>query len=261
MRGWCRVVFCRGLLYPVWAWFALSSLLLASSPAHAGTATTNQSPQQAAQAPQPYLRDCAWCHGPAGEGTNRGPTLRDVGAASADFNLRTGRMPIDSADEPPRRSEPAYSAGEIEQMVAFIGSLGSGPEIPSIDPQRGDLGLGAELYRDNCAACHSVTGVGGAVPQGNIAPTLVGVSSLDVAEAMLIGGEGTFTGSMPVFGPDVFDDHEFHSVLRYVEYLQSPEHRGGAPLGRTGPVGEGMVLLGMALPALLLFMFWAGSRK
>lgn len=237
------------------AGFAL--LLYAGGPVHAAT-----SPEPGGDsAPLPYVRDCAWCHGQSGEGTNRGPSLRDVGAASADFNLRTGRMPIGAVDEAPRRSEPAYSANEIEQMVSFIAGLGEGPAIPAVDPDSGDLALGAELFRDNCAACHSVTGAGGAMAQGNFAPSLVGSTPLDVAEAMLIGGEGTFTGSMPVFGPEMFDDHEMNSVLRYVEYLQEPQHAGGAALGRTGPVGEGLVALGIAVPALILFMRWAGSRR
>lgn len=243
-----------------WAALGLLPILALLQPAHAATAAPGE-PEESGQAPATYLRDCARCHGPAGEGTNRGPALREVGAASADFNLRTGRMPIEEPDQRPRRSEPAYSPREIERMVEFIAGLGSGPEVPSVEPERGDLALGAELFRDNCAACHSVTGTGGAMAQGDIAPTLVGTSPLDVAEAMLIGGDGTFTGSMPTFDSDVFDRQQVNSIVRYVGYLQDTGQRGGASLGRSGPVGEGLVALGIAVPALVLFMYWAGSRK
>lgn len=234
-------------------------ILLICAPG-AQAATQNAEPPPPEQAPQPYMRDCAWCHGPRGEGTNRGPALAGVGAASTDFNLRSGRMPIEEPHEPPRRSEPVYDAGEIDQITRYVAGLGDGPAIPDIRPESGDIGLGAELYRDHCAACHSVTGSGGALSAGNISPSLIGIPPLEVAEAMIIGGEGTFTGSMPVFGPEVLDEHQFNSVLRYVEYLQDPQHRGGASLGGTGPVGEGFVVLFLALPVLIWFMRWAGSR-
>ncbi len=47
-----------------------------------------------------YLQSCAACHGPGGAGTADGPPLVGVGAASADFVLRTGRMPLSAPDAP-----------------------------------------------------------------------------------------------------------------------------------------------------------------
>src|SRR5690349_1235113 len=47
-----------------------------------------------------FLRDCAWCHGKEGGGSQFAPSLKDVGTAAADFMLRTGRMPLQSADQP-----------------------------------------------------------------------------------------------------------------------------------------------------------------
>jgi ubiquinol-cytochrome c reductase cytochrome c subunit len=41
-----------------------------------------------------YLQSCAACHGPGGVGSAAGPPLIGVGAAAADFMLRTGRMPL-----------------------------------------------------------------------------------------------------------------------------------------------------------------------
>jgi ubiquinol-cytochrome c reductase cytochrome c subunit len=41
-----------------------------------------------------YRASCAGCHGQAGEGTQRAPSLIGVGAAAADFYLQTGRMPL-----------------------------------------------------------------------------------------------------------------------------------------------------------------------
>ena len=45
-----------------------------------------------------FLVGCAYCHGQNGEGTAQGPDLRRVGAASADFQLSTGRMPNTAPD-------------------------------------------------------------------------------------------------------------------------------------------------------------------
>src|SRR2546427_11379122 len=56
-----------------------------------------------------YLRDCAWCHGNQADGTTRGPSLIGVGAASADFELSTGRMPLTKVEEEPERRTPHYT--------------------------------------------------------------------------------------------------------------------------------------------------------
>src|SRR4029077_19949896 len=44
-----------------------------------------------------YSARCASCHGSEGQGTALGPPLIGVGAAAADFQLRTGRMPFSGA--------------------------------------------------------------------------------------------------------------------------------------------------------------------
>ena len=107
-----------------------------------------------------YQQDCAWCHGADGGGTANGPSLVGVGAASADFMLRTGRMPISSAEEAPQRTRPMYASDQIAALDGFVASLGAGPAIPTIDPMAGRLGEGQQLYEIHCAACHSSTGAG-----------------------------------------------------------------------------------------------------
>lgn len=215
-----------------------------------------------------YQRDCAWCHGSTGEGTSFGPDLNDAldGGAYTHFMLETGRMPLEDPDANAVRGEPRYDEAEIDAIVAHVETFGgTGPDVPTIDPAAGDLARGAELYLDDCAACHSSTGAGGALTSGQVVPDLYHTSPLAVAEAILVGPGcpnasrtcGPGEGAMPRFE---LGDDDLSSVVRYVEYLQDPIDEGGAPIGRIGPVAEGAVGLAVALGLLLLLVRWIGTR-
>jgi ubiquinol-cytochrome c reductase cytochrome c subunit len=212
-----------------------------------------------------YLRDCAWCHGAAGGGTERGPDLVSGtnGAAFTDFMLSTGRMPIDSPDDASVRREPAYSQSEIGAITEYVAGLGGpGPDVPAPTPEFGDLAGGQLLYLENCAACHSTTLIGGALTtqpsasggSGN-APSLRHSSAVEIEEAMLVG-----PGPMPVFGAETFTPNDFDSIVRYVRAQQRPDDRGGAALGHAGPVTEGAVAWILGLGALLAVSRWIGTR-
>ena len=212
-----------------------------------------------------YMRDCAWCHGNEGQGTENGPVLTagTNGPAMTDFMLSTGRMPIDHPAERVQRNPSIYTSREIEAITGYIETLRTpGPDIPHPDPESGDIGEGAELYQDNCAACHASTGIGGALSVGGsprqataVAPPLNSATPTEVAEAMLVG-----PGTMPVFGPETFSDEQVDSILRYVEYLQRPDNRGGLPMGRIGPWSEGAAGWILGLGPLLLLLVWIGRK-
>ena len=169
-----------------------------------------------------------------------------MGAAAADFQLSTGRMPLTDPSAQAVRKPPAFSPDEIDALVAYVASLGDGPPIPDVDPAAGDLAEGGTLFRLNCAACHSATGTGGALSYGDDAPKLWSATPLQIAEAIRTG-----PGQMPVFGPDTFSDHQVDSIVRYVRYLSDPDDPGGFSLGRIGPITEGLVALLIGIPALL----------
>ncbi len=212
-----------------------------------------------------YLRDCAWCHATDGSGTGRGPDLISGtnGAAMTDFMLSTGRMPINDPSEPTRLSPPSYNPAEIEDLVAYVSALGGeGPPVPVVDSEAGDLALGLELYQENCAACHSTTGVGGALAAGPdpfdetlIAPSLIRSTAVQIAEAMKVG-----PGTMPVFGGETLSDMEVNSIVRYLGHLQRPDDRGGLPLGHVGPVTEGAIGWLVGVGAALLIVRLIGTR-
>jgi len=203
-----------------------------------------------------FLTGCVSCHGPGGVGTDQGPTLIGVGAAAADFMLRTGRMPLAVPGQQPPRKEPAYGDEDITYLVAYVASLGPGPEIPDVDPERGDMAMGGELYRENCAACHQAAGSGGALSYGRHAPSLHEATATEIAEAPRIG-----PGQMPVFGPEVISDSDLDSLALYVLQLDDPADPGGLSLGRIGPVAEGFVAILIGLGTLIVVARWVTRTR
>ena len=203
-----------------------------------------------------YQANCASCHGQDGEGGNSGPSLVGVGAAAADYWLSTGRMPLTRPRRDPPRKPPAFSRPDIDALVGYVAGLGPGPGIPAVDTAAGDLVEGNRLYQANCAACHSATGAGYTLQSGRAAPSVLAATADQVGEAVRTG-----PGTMPQFEPDVLDDHQLNSVAAYVGALQQPIDRGGANLGRLGPIPETVVgwLLGLGL--LVLACRWLGERS
>jgi ubiquinol-cytochrome c reductase cytochrome c subunit len=205
---------------------------------------------------QLYLVACTTCHGTEGEGVaDRGPTLIGVGAASADFYLSTGRMPLDRPRAQAERKRVAYSPAQIRQLTAYVASLGPGPAIPTVDQAQGDLALGNRLFANNCAPCHSSAGAGGALGHAVYAPALNRATPTQIAEAIRIG-----PGAMPVFGPDAIDDQQLASIVRYVGYLRRPDDRGGLGLGHLGPIPEGFVAWIVGLGLIVVAIRWIGTR-
>jgi ubiquinol-cytochrome c reductase cytochrome c subunit len=205
---------------------------------------------------QLYVVGCASCHGERGEGVRqRGPSLDDTGEAGAYYYLSTGRMPLSDVGDQPTRKEPAYDADEIAALVAYVAGLGDGPTLPEVDLERADLAHGGELFRANCAPCHTAAGGGGALSYGRAAPSLRPSEPSEIAAAVRAG-----PGEMPVFGEDALPSDELDDVVRYVRYLAAPDDPGGLPLGRLGPIPEGLVAWLIGMSGLLLAVYWIGSR-
>lgn len=200
-----------------------------------------------------YLQGCASCHGPEGGGVDDWPPIRDAGAASADFYLRTGRMPFANQDgQQAQRKPPAYDDAQIEALVAYVASLGDGPEIPSVELDESLLSRGSSLFIANCAACHGATANGGAVGGGAIAPALGQATPLQVAEAMIIG-----PGQMPVFD---YPEEDRNAIVTYVEFLRTQPDPGGFEIGGIGPVPEGFVAWTLGMGALLIIVLLVGRE-
>ena len=204
-----------------------------------------------------YLTGCQSCHAFDARGIpGTAPSLHGVGAASPDFYLSTGRMPLDDQHSQPDRTEPAYDRQSIADLVAYIGSLG-GPSVPQVDVLGGRLNLaeGQRLFTENCAACHQIVGRGG-VMAGAFVPTLLEATPRQVVEAARIGPY-----VMPRFSEAQLNDRELASIARYVQYAKHPENPGGWALFNVGPVPEGMVAWLIGLLALLLVIRMLGRNE
>jgi ubiquinol-cytochrome c reductase cytochrome c subunit len=215
----------------------------AAEPNRTGEGTVDQA-AATAEGQRLYLQHCSSCHGPTGAGSARGPAITDVGLASWDFMLRTGRMPAATSTEPTAGGQPYFDEAGLEALLAYAGTIvRSGPGIPAVTVDAALLPRGWEAYIQNCAACHAATGAGDAVGGGFIAPSLLGAEPRTIGEAILVG-----PGAMPVF-PFLEDDLD--ALATYVTSLQGAG-RGGISLGGLGPVAEGFVAVVVGLGALVL---------
>ena len=209
-----------------------------------------------------YRTSCISCHGVDGEGQEtpdgdlRGPSLADAGPAGAYYQLTTGRMPIGNPDDLPQRKEPAYAPGEIRALLAYIDTITEGPDVPEVDAGAGDVSHGGEIFRESCQSCHSATGAGGALSYGQAAPPLGPADPTQIGAAVRSGPD-----PMPRFGPDIIGDEDLDDLVAYVEYLDSPDDRGGLALGRLGPIPEGFMIWVGGLGLLLVLAFWMGHRR
>src|SRR5581483_10692248 len=194
------------------------------------------------------------CHGIGGAGISKpragagdiagaGPSLRGVGAAAADFYLRTGMMPLPNIHTQPANHRVLLTGEEIRSLTEFVASLGSGPPVPHPEPGAGRIAQGFELFTEDCAGCHQSVARGGFVTGARV-PPLQGIGPTEIAEAVRIG-----PFLMPRFSRGRLGDAELNSIIRYVLSTNRPVNRGGWSIGNLGPIPEGLVAW---LAALLL---------
>ncbi|KOG55189.1 c-type cytochrome [Streptomyces rimosus] len=203
---------------------------------------------------------CASCHGTGGQGTSDGPSLVGVGAAAVDFQVGTGRMPAQQPGAQVPRKKNIYSQAEIDQLAAYVASLGAGPNVPNKDQYSkdgADIAKGGELFRTNCAQCHNFTGKGGALTNGKFAPTLEGVDPKHIYEAMETGPQ-----NMPSFGDGSLSPQNKKDIVSYLGAVNSDDtpSPGGMDLGGIGPVVEGLFGWIAGLGALIAVAIWVAAR-
>jgi ubiquinol-cytochrome c reductase cytochrome c subunit len=198
---------------------------------------------------------CSSCHGFQGEGVKgQAPSLVGAGEAAADFYLRTGRMPLAAVGDEPMRAEPRFDDKQIRALDAYVGSLGAGPGVPTVEPAKGSVSEGMEAFTESCAGCHGIGGKGGVVI-GAYAPPLGEATPTEIGEAIRVGPY-----LMPRFSEGQITPAEVDSIARYIELTKSPENAGGWGIGNIGPVPEGLLAWLAALAALLLVSRLIGER-
>ncbi|WRZ93363.1 cytochrome c [Streptomyces sp. NBC_01007] len=207
-----------------------------------------------------YSVGCASCHGTGGQGSSDGPSLVGVGAAAVDFQVGTGRMPAQQPGAQIPKKKVIYSQAEIDQMAAYIASLGAGPTIPTksqVSPEGADIANGGELFRTNCAQCHNFTGKGGALTHGKYAPSLEGVDPKHIYEAMQTGPQ-----NMPSFPDTTLTEKNKKDIIAYLDAVNGDdtESPGGLELGGLGPVSEGLFGWVFGLGTLVAVAVWVAAR-
>jgi quinol---cytochrome-c reductase cytochrome c subunit len=214
-----------------------------------------------------YAANCASCHGSRGEGIQppglpgaggiigMGPSLRNVGAGTADFYLRTGYMPLERPDQQPWRKRVLFDERQIRALVRYVASFGHGPPIPQPHPERGSVSKGMQLFAEHCAGCHQIVARGG-ISTGARVPSLTKANAVEVAEAVRSGPY-----VMPKFSPRAISNRQLDSIVRYVEFTQAPARPGGWGIGFIGPLPEGMVAWLIAGAALVAACVVIGNRR
>ncbi|MEV2261212.1 c-type cytochrome [Streptomyces anulatus] len=230
--------------------------------APAGKAQADETAQSLAieEGKKLYSVGCASCHGTGGQGTTDGPSLVGVGSAAVDFQVGTGRMPAQQPGAQVPKKKVIYTQAEIDQLAAYVASLGAGPITPTdkqVDPAGADVANGGELFRTNCAQCHNFTGKGGALTEGKYAPDLEGVSPKHIYEAMQTGPQ-----SMPSYPDTVMPEQEKKDIIAYIKTVNSDESEspGGLALGGLGPVSEGLFAWVFGLGALVAVAVWVAAH-
>jgi ubiquinol-cytochrome c reductase cytochrome c subunit len=201
---------------------------------------------------------CITCHGANLQGVpGRGPSLIGVGSAAVYFQVSTGRMPASAQGGSMPRKTSKFDEQQIDQLGAFVESLGGGPQVPTGDLRVPDsqLATGGELFRLNCASCHGSTGKGAPLSAGKSAPGLRNASDQQIYTAMLTG-----PGNMPVFSDNQLTPNEKKEILSYIQTLKASKDPGGNGLDRIGPVSEGLVIWILGIGALMIVILWIGAK-
>jgi ubiquinol-cytochrome c reductase cytochrome c subunit len=234
--------------------------VLAPKPAMAASADADT----IAQGKKLFLGNCATCHGLNAQGLQRdngdliGPTLIGVGAASVDFQVGTGRMPLAGPGVQGPQGPVRFSTTEINQMAAYIASLAPGPGVPAAEfsnGEGGDVAKGGAIFRVNCAMCHNFAGAGGALTEGKYAPAIEDISGQHIYEAMTTGPQ-----AMPVFNDANLTPENKNDVIAYLNSIEEESAAGGHPLGNLGPVTEGLFAWIVGIGALIGLSVWLGAK-
>jgi ubiquinol-cytochrome c reductase cytochrome c subunit len=241
---------------------ALFSIGTTFSVAGAATSTPITAAEKSAlidEGKQLFLKGCSSCHGLNAEGGGIAPSLIGVGAASVDFQVATGRMPMADMSQQAMRKNPVYNEKQVEALAAYVASLAPGPEVPGqsqLNYERdGSTAQGGELFRTNCAMCHNFAGQGGALTQGKYAPSVMGVEPRHIYEALITGPQ-----SMPVFSDKTITPAEKLSIIKWIKAAEAEPQLGGASLGRVGPVTEGLLVFTLGLGLLVGVAVWLAMK-
>ncbi len=205
-----------------------------------------------------FQANCATCHGLDLQGTPNGPSLYGVGELAVEFQVSTGRMPLQMQGPQAPQKHPQFTEPQILAMAEYVQAEAPGPTFPEdeIIDGEGDVAHGAELFRVNCAMCHNVAAAGGALTEGKYAPPITSTSALHIYAAMVTGPQ-----NMPVFGDMNLSDEDKRDIISALLYQQQSVQPGGFSLGSLGPVSEGLFAWIFGIGALVAVTVWITAKS
>jgi len=214
---------------------------------------------------QLFDNSCITCHGRDAQGVvGRGPSLIGVGAASVEFQVGTGRMPMTRQEAQAEEKPPQFDKTQTKQLAQYIQEIGGGPQIPEgslVEDLKSNpeaIARGGELFRVNCTACHGYGGGGGALSSGKFAPSLHDPTAEQIYAAMLTGPQ-----NMPVFGDNQLTPEQKRQIITYIQLqLQEDKDPGGVfNLGRYGPSTEGVAIFLVGITILVFTALWIAGKS
>ncbi|GAA2015897.1 cytochrome bc1 complex diheme cytochrome c subunit [Microbacterium ulmi] len=205
-----------------------------------------------------FQANCATCHGLNLEGSDAGPSLYGVGELAVEFQMATGRMPLQMQGPQAPQKAPQFTQEQIEAIASWVQSTSPGPQYPSDETLdgEGDVARGAELFRINCAMCHNVAAAGGALTEGKYAPALTQTSPLHMYAAMVTGPQ-----NMPVFSDMNLSLEDKRDIISALLFLQENQSAGGFSLGGLGPVSEGLFVWIFGIGSLIAITVWITAKS
>jgi ubiquinol-cytochrome c reductase cytochrome c subunit len=205
-----------------------------------------------------FQANCATCHGLDLQGTQDGPSLYGVGAMAVDFQVATGRMPLQMQGPQAPQKPVQFTEDQIAALAAYVQSEAPGPEIATgrVLDGEGDVAHGAELFRVNCAMCHNVAAAGGALTEGKYAPSLNGVDPRHIYAAMVTGPQ-----NMPVFNDMNLSPDDKRDIISALLWMENNSGAGGLTLGSLGPVSEGLFIWIFGIGGLVALTVWITAKS
>jgi len=221
-----------------------------------GASGTTSGSDNIAAGKQLYETSCITCHGANLQGVkDRGVSLLGVGGAAVYFQVSTGRMPLAGQGPDSERKTAKFDETQIDQIAAYVQSIGGGPMLPQGTLRDQDIAAGGELFRLNCAACHGTTGRGAPLSAGKLIPSLNNASDKQIYSAMQTGPE-----DMPIFSDNQLTPQEKREIVAYVQTLKASKDPGGNGIARIGPVSEAVVIWVGGIGVLMIAILWIGAK-
>ena len=154
-----------------------------------------------------FDRVCASCHGLEGEGTTRGPEIRNPVTGYATYVIRNGRPGHPwYTREMPQFDSDSLSAGQLNEIIAWLRSATKPSD-------------GKSLYNRFCSNCHGDDARGGPVGE-----SIVGEDSDEFQEKVREGEGGNNYSRrddyMPSWSRSELTDAEVSKIAAYVRSLR-----------------------------------------